>query len=118
MWQDETDGVIHSEGRNPATCKLATGWRYWDSPPRGDYTPLLENATYRKVGHVPAPEPDRINSDEALKGNHDCRLVRMEAVVAGPGTAQQRKPFSFCKPGTTASFFHALLEMAGRRHGF
>lgn len=45
----------------------------------GQYTPALQDAIYSVVGTGPAPAPVRINRDEALKGDYDCRLIRIEA---------------------------------------
>ena len=46
-------------------------------PEKGEYTPVLQDATYRKVGSGPPPEPAAVSLDEALAGTHDCRLVRI-----------------------------------------
>ncbi len=46
-------------------------------PARGEYTPVLQDATYRKIASGPAPSPVAITPDEALKGTFDCRLVRL-----------------------------------------
>ena len=50
-------------------------------PARGDYTPQLEDAIYRKIVSGPEPLPDIVDSDEALKGIHDGRLVRITATL-------------------------------------
>jgi PAS domain S-box-containing protein len=50
-------------------------------PAKGDYTPMLQDAVFRKTGSGPPPKPDFITADEALQGPHDCRLVRIEAIV-------------------------------------
>lgn len=48
---------------------------------KGDYTPKMEDAVYRKVSHGPLPVPVSISVDDALKGTYDCRLVHMEATL-------------------------------------
>ena len=45
----------------------------------GQYTPALQDASYRKIAAGLPPMPAWINRDEALKGDYDCRLVRIEA---------------------------------------
>ena len=50
-------------------------------PAQGDYTPMLQDAFFRKVGSGPPPAPDLVTADEALTGKHDCRLVRITATV-------------------------------------
>lgn len=46
---------------------------------QGDYTPLLRDAVYRRIGTVTAPEPERLTLDEVLKGRHDRQLVEVSA---------------------------------------
>lgn len=48
-------------------------------PAKGEYTPVLQDAVYRKVGDGKAPQPTEADVDEVLKGIHDCRLVKMKA---------------------------------------
>lgn len=50
-------------------------------PAQGNYTPILEDAIYRKLESGPPPTPARVDLDEALKGTYDCRLVRLTARV-------------------------------------
>jgi signal transduction histidine kinase len=45
----------------------------------GEYTPVLQDAVYRKVASGAPPAADQITPDEALIGKHDCRLVRVPA---------------------------------------
>jgi signal transduction histidine kinase len=46
---------------------------------QGEYTPVLQDAVYRKISPGQPPSPALLTSDEALKGNHDCRLIRVTA---------------------------------------
>lgn len=46
---------------------------------QGDYTPLLQDAVYRKISAGPPPPPARLTPDEVLKGDHDCRLIEVSA---------------------------------------
>ena len=46
---------------------------------QGEYTPLLQDAIYRKISAGEAPLPVRVTLDEALKGTHDCRLIQITA---------------------------------------
>lgn len=48
-------------------------------PARGEYTPVLQDAVFRKTGSGPNPLPARVTPDDALKGTYDCRLVRLSA---------------------------------------
>ena len=50
-------------------------------PAKGQYTPVLQDAIYRKVTSGAAPAPTPITADQALKGTHDCRLVQLEAML-------------------------------------
>lgn len=46
---------------------------------QGDYTPLLQDATYRKITAGASPAPALLTTDEVLKGDHDCQLVQVKA---------------------------------------
>jgi len=46
---------------------------------QGEYTPVLQDAIYRKMSSGPALPPATLTIDEALKGKHDCRLIRVSA---------------------------------------
>ena len=46
---------------------------------QGDYTPLLQDAVYRKISETVPPSPSRLTPDEALKGDYDCRLIQVTA---------------------------------------
>jgi hypothetical protein len=50
-------------------------------PAKGEYTPVLEDAIYRKVGDGTPPTPVALNLDEILSGSNDCRLVRTDARI-------------------------------------
>jgi PAS domain S-box-containing protein len=77
-------------------------------PAKGEYTPELRDAVIRKVGSGPLPIPDAINTDEALKGTHDCRLVTIEATVLDRA---RHSPDQFLVLQTPSGvIFHAYLE--------
>ena len=77
-------------------------------PAKGEYTPELRDAIFRKIGSGPLPTPDSINTDEALKGTHDCRLVRIAATVLDRA---RHSPDQFLVLQTPSGvIFHAYLE--------
>jgi len=46
---------------------------------QGDYTPILQDAVYRKISSAIPPAAVRVTPNEALKGTHDCQLVKISA---------------------------------------
>ena len=48
-------------------------------PAKGEYAPILQDASYRKIGEGAPLKPETISLDEALAGSYDCRLVRVTA---------------------------------------
>ena len=48
---------------------------------QGDYTPLLQDSVYRKISDGAPPVPALLTADEALKGDYDCRLIQLAAVL-------------------------------------
>lgn len=78
--QDDKDGLhIQSWQKDP----LLVGDRIEvvGFPAKGDYTPKMEDAVYRKVSTGPLPKPISIDVDDALRGTYDCRLVKIEATL-------------------------------------
>ncbi len=77
-------------------------------PAKGEYTPELKDAIFRKIGSGPLPKPDFINADEALKGTHDCRLVRIVATVLDRA---RHSPDQFLVlQAPSGVIFHAYME--------
>jgi PAS domain S-box-containing protein len=76
-------------------------------PAMGEYTPMLQDAIFRKVGEGPLPVVANITADEALKGTYDCRLVRIEATLLDRAR-HSREQFVVLQSG--GFIFHAYLE--------
>ncbi|MFB3922202.1 MAG: PAS domain S-box protein [Terriglobia bacterium] len=49
----------------------------------GEYTPVLEDAIFRKVGTRPAPQPIPITATQGRSGNFDAELVQVEGRLVG-----------------------------------
>ncbi|HTR42173.1 MAG TPA: PAS domain-containing sensor histidine kinase [Pseudomonadales bacterium] len=78
--EDETEG-LYVETRQAGPLDPGDRVEVLGFPGKGEYTPMLQDAIFRKMGDGPPPAPDVITTDEALKGTHDCRLVRIEATI-------------------------------------
>jgi PAS domain S-box-containing protein len=78
--QDAADG-LYVKTRQRTPLEVGDVVEVLGFPAQGVYTPSLEDALYRRLGSGPRPEPDIVDYDEALKGTHDCRLVRINARV-------------------------------------
>ncbi len=76
-------------------------------PAKGDYTPMLQDAIFRKLGHRPPPVPVGVTVDDALKGIYDCRLVRIQATLLDRAR-HSREQFLVLQAG--GFIFHAYLE--------
>jgi hypothetical protein len=50
-------------------------------PAKGEYSPVLEDAIYRKVGEGTAPVPVNLSLDAILSGSNDCRLIQTRATI-------------------------------------
>ena len=50
-------------------------------PAKGEYTPILEDAIYRKVADGTPPAPVALSLGEILSGTNDCRLIRTDARI-------------------------------------
>jgi PAS domain S-box-containing protein len=77
-------------------------------PANGEYTPMLQDAVFQKIGSQALPEPPQINADEALKGTYDCRLVRIKATLLDRSRQGNEQFLVLEAPG--GFIFHAYLE--------
>jgi len=81
-------------------------------PAKGEYTPMLQDGVFQKTGSGSLPEPVHISADEALRGNYECRLVKIDAVVVDRAR-HSREQFLVLQSG--GFIFHAYLE--GKTNG-
>jgi PAS domain S-box-containing protein len=107
--EDKTEG-LYVETKQPGALLVGEKVEVLGFPAKGEYTPMLQDAIFRKIESGPLPKPDDITADEALKGTHDCRLVRIEATVLDRAR-HSREQFLVLQSG--GFIFHAYLERKG-----
>jgi len=73
----------------------------------GQYTPALQDATYRKIGSAKSLVPVQVDRDDALKGDFDCRLVRIEAKLLNHEQDGRQQSLVLQSSGST---FHAYQQ--------
>jgi signal transduction histidine kinase len=78
--QDEHRGVL---AETKSTEPLAPGdiVEVLGFPSQGVYTPMLQDAVYRKIRSSTPPAAVRVTTDDALSGNFDSELVQISARV-------------------------------------
>jgi signal transduction histidine kinase len=82
---------------------------------QGEYTPRLQDATYRKILAGRQPDPVVLTPDEVLKGNHDCRLIQVAARVLDR-TQHGAERYLILQSGDF--IFHAYLKQAEGQDAF
>jgi PAS domain S-box-containing protein len=112
--QDETEG-LYAETSQRGPLQPGDVVEVLGFPIKGEYTPMLQDAVFRKLASGPAPPPDPVNADEALRGTRDCRLVRIEAIVLNR-SQRGREAFLVLQTGTF--IFQAYLENPVRAADF
>ncbi|HEY1789872.1 MAG TPA: sensor histidine kinase [Verrucomicrobiae bacterium] len=50
-------------------------------PAHGEYSPVLKDAVFRKIGAGPPPAPTSVNVEQASNGNHNDDLVQIDALL-------------------------------------
>jgi len=103
---DKTEG-LYVETRQTNSLLPGDKVEVLGFPAKGEYTPMLQDAIFRKSGSGPLLAPDPVTADEVLKGTHDCRLVRIEATVLDR-TRDSREQFLVLQSG--GFIFNAYLE--------
>ncbi len=76
---------------------------------QGKYTPILQDAVYRKISSGPPVSPLRVTLDEVLKGKHDCRLIQINATLLDRALHGSER-YLILQEGDY--IFHAYLEQA------
>jgi hypothetical protein len=76
--QDGKEGV-YCQTRERTPLKAGDRVEVIGFPAKGEYTPVLQDAVYRKTGEATPPAPAELDVDGILAGEHDCQLVRLNA---------------------------------------
>ncbi|HOB33303.1 MAG TPA: hypothetical protein PKH32_10540, partial [Verrucomicrobiota bacterium] len=79
---------------------------------QGVYTPMLQDAVFRRIGRGAPVEPAVVTHDEALRGTHDCRLIRITARLLDQA---MHGPDRYLILQDSNFIFHAYLPAAGGR---
>lgn len=82
---------------------------------QGEYTPVLQDAIYRKISPGQPPSPSRVTLDEALKGTYDCRLIQVAAKLLDRAVHGSER-YLILQDGD--SIFHAYLKQTGGQDAF
>lgn len=81
----------------------------------GEYTPQLQDAVFKKTSSGLPPVPARLTLDEVLKGDHDCRLIQVDARVLDR-TLHGSDRYLILQEG--GFVFHAYLDQAAGEDAF
>ena len=112
--QDEKGG-LYAQTRQRTPVQAGDRVEILGFTAKGEYTPLLQDALYRKVETGKVPEPVQVDLNETLKGTHDCRLVRLEANLLDR-TQRGREQFLVLETG--GFIFHGYLGQNDGGVGF
>ena len=77
----DVTGSILVETSQPTTVQSGDAVEVVGFPAVGGASPRLEDATFRKVASGPPPAPATISAAEALQGDYESSLVRLEGRV-------------------------------------
>ena len=80
-------------------------------PEAGGYSPVLSEASVRKVGRAALLKPIKVTIAEVSRGEHDALLVHLEAVVLGQKTSRSNLVLELQSERTT---FQAILPKRDR----
>ncbi|MBI2925078.1 MAG: PAS domain S-box protein [Verrucomicrobia bacterium] len=76
--QDDTGGLyILTAGRDPA--QPGERVEVVGFAEVGEYTPMLTDASFRKIGTAPRPAPVLLTAEQAVRGTNDAQVVQIEA---------------------------------------
>jgi PAS domain S-box-containing protein len=112
----QNDGFgLFAESRQKTPLQVGDQVEVLGFPSQGQYTPFLQDALFQKIGSGAPPPPEAISYDDALKGTHDCRLVRIEAKLLNRAQ-HSREQFLVLDSG--GFIFHAYNEQRSGADSF
>lgn len=82
---------------------------------QGEYTPVLQDASYRRISPGAPPAPAHVTPDEALKGKHDSRLIQVSAKLLDRALHGSER-YLILQEGD--AIFHAYLKQAEGQDSF
>jgi signal transduction histidine kinase len=82
---------------------------------QGEYTPVLNDSVFRKIGVSPAPAPVAVTPDSALKGKYDCLLIQVSGRLLDRATYGNEKYLILQNGDYT---FNAHLGISGTADDF
>jgi hypothetical protein len=114
--QDASEGLL-AQTRMRLPLQAGDRVEVLGFPAKGEYTPMLQDAIYRKIGDGKAPAPAEIDLDEVLKGTHDCQLVALKANLL-ERTQRGREQFLVLESGgfTFRAYFSQDADVTSLEH--
>lgn len=82
---------------------------------QGEYTPVLQDAVFRKISAGQPLQPFRVTSNEALKGKHDCGLISVTAKLLDRSLHGAER-YLILQDGDL--IFHAYFKAADKHDAF
>ncbi|MGO9270754.1 MAG: PAS domain S-box protein, partial [Terriglobia bacterium] len=76
-------------------------------PDRGEYTPVMRDAVFRRIGVRSPPQPAKMSVKQALQGDHDADLVRLSARLLNRTNREGQEVLELQEEDTT---FRAEME--------
>jgi PAS domain S-box-containing protein len=75
----DTEGALLVKTTQPTPLKVGDLIESIGYPALGDYTVIMRDAIFRRVGGGPAPGPVAVNPEKMAPGSHNAELVRLSA---------------------------------------
>jgi hypothetical protein len=104
--QDEAEG-LYVQTRQRTALQPGDVVEVLGFPAKGEYTPMLQDAIYRKSTDGKPPVAVELDVDEVMRGTHDCRLIRIKGNLL-ERTQRGREQFLVLENGGVT--FHAYFS--------
>ncbi len=107
LFLQEGEQGVEVQTRERAPLELGDRVEALGFASQGEYTPVLQDAIFRKVTPGRSPQPARVTPDEALSGTYDCRLIQVAAKLLDRAMHGSER-YLILQEGET--IFHAYLK--------
>jgi PAS domain S-box-containing protein len=90
---DGRDG-LEAEARQTTPLEVGDLVDVVGFPAAGAFSPIVQDAVYRKIGRDTPPPPALVTPEKALLGAYDSELIRIQGRILGLSTRNSRHTFS------------------------
>ena len=114
VYRGRSDG-LEAEARQTTPLEVGDWVDVVGFPAAGEFSPILQDAVYRKIGRDTPPPPALVTPEEALLGAYDSELIQIQGRFSDLSTRDNQHTFTI---STGKVFVEAEIDGKPEQGGF